>query len=98
MILVVVMLAACGGDDGADGDPHEIVDCSWNQTASRCERACSSAPSGGTDTNGDGRDDTCVAAGVQCPKANATVVDGQRGCCFVDTVSVPAQVKYLECE
>jgi len=97
--LLIAALAACG-DDGTNANAHETIACTpgkWG-TTTMCERACAAGATGTTvDADMNGLDDTCgmLTTGLglwQCPIAEITVFEGERGCCVKE-----ASVKFYAC-
>lgn len=90
--ILVVLLAACGGDEGA----HDVVDCEWTQFAS-CERACEQMA-------GVAAGETCVTqhlgVSVTCTADQITVYNGDRGCCLAGPApeSTETVIRFSVCE
>src|SRR5690348_10593582 len=105
-IVLMILLGACGGDDGA----HDVVDCDSAAWGARkeCERACATQPMAGVDT-GNGIDTTCVidypgtidgstGKPIHGPCLAKFVADyeGERGCCATENMTIP--VTFVPCE
>jgi hypothetical protein len=99
-ILLLVLLAACGGGD----DAHDVVMCETSSgypANSRCERACAAGPAcAANDAACLAALPACTTARGACPTDKIAAFDGGHGCCADllddDKLNTPVFVECIE--
>ena len=97
-MILLAMVAACGGEDGPITDPHELGECdsSWSGEATECEIACKKDP-----VQTEAGCPAVLRSDIQNGFTNCTngtfTIDDFRGCCITGYPGYEDTALFAEC-